>query len=211
MHYRIRGRPLATVAGFAVIVLYCTFTAVSWLLYPHEFSPLTHYLSRLGDLAYSPVGAFFYNAGCILTGIALLPFFVGLYEWYASSRVQRAILVFGQAIGLCAAFALMMIGVFSEDQGAPHMLASSVFFLLNFVVLLFLNLALLVHPGFSRPIAVFGILLDLSTLWMGIYVGGPITEWYTVFGALFYVSLVSVRSMRLVGEDAAHPDERATR
>jgi len=196
MDYRIRGWPLSTVAGFAVILLYCTFTGISWLLYPYEFGPLTHYLSRLGDLDYSPVGAFFYNAGCILTGIALLLFFLGLYQWHAPSPAQRAILVLGQVIGFAAAFALMMIGVFSEDQGPPHMLASSVFFLLNFIVLLLINLALLIHPSFGKPIPILGILLDLSTLWMGFSVGGPITEWYTVFGSLFYVALVSIRSMR---------------
>ena len=131
---RIFKHPISTISGLYVIVLYCAFTFTAWAFYPYDFAPWTNYLSRLGNFNYAPIGAYFYNLGCILTGIALVPFFVGLQIWHTNRRAANGMLVVGQLIGVCAAGALILIGVFSEDQGSPHMTASSTFFILNFVV-----------------------------------------------------------------------------
>jgi hypothetical membrane protein len=189
--------PLTTIGGILVIVFYCVFTFMSWALYPMPYSPSTNYLSRLGDLAYSPFGGYFYNAGCILTGIALIPFFLGLYIWYPDSLVKKALVVVGQVIGLCSAVALMMIGVFSEDKGASHILASAVFFELLFAVLIVISLALLLHRGFVKLIAAYGLGIAFSDLALSFTVGGPLVEWYAVFSALAYVAFLSANTLRL--------------
>ncbi len=192
---------LITISGSIVILFYCTFTFISWGLYPDPFGPVTHYLSRLGNFDYSPFGAYFYNLGCILTGIALIPFFLGLYIWHSERTIGRVIMVCGQIVGLASAIALIMIGVFSEDQGAPHMTASSIFFELNFVVLIIVNLALLFHPAFNKIIALYGVSIDILTLIFAIQFGGPLVEWFTVFGSLLFVGLISLNSLKL------HSDE----
>jgi hypothetical membrane protein len=184
--------PLSTICGILVIGFYCAFTLVSWALYPDIYGPTTHYLSRLGNFNYSPLGAHFYNWGCILTGVVLVPFFIGLRDWYNESRaVAKYVLAIGQLIGLASAVALIMIGVFSEDQGAPHMQASSLFFLLNFFTLILICFPLLIHSRFSKPSALYGLTVTFLSLVFAIYFGGPLVEWFTVFSALIFVGLVS--------------------
>ncbi|MHA2303132.1 MAG: DUF998 domain-containing protein [Candidatus Thorarchaeota archaeon] len=189
--------PLLTIGGVLVIILYITFTFISWGFYPESFGPATHYLSRLGNFNYSPFGAYFYNLGCILTGIAIFPFYIGFYQWYTDRLYQKVPLILGQVVGLCSAVALIMIGVFSEDQGSPHMVASSTFFLLNFIVLILVNLALLLNSEFWKLIAVYGLAIDFLTLGLQLAIGGPLVEWFTVFGSLLFVGLVSLNTQVL--------------
>ncbi|MFX0108990.1 MAG: hypothetical protein ACFE7R_11950 [Candidatus Hodarchaeota archaeon] len=200
MHIRGKHFPLITISGLLVIMFYCSFTLASWALYPHPFTPWSNYLSRLGNFDYSPLGAWFYNIGCILTGIALFPFFIGLIDWHLRKWNSIAILGIGQILGILSACALILIGVYSEDQGAPHMTASSTFFLINFAVLIFVSIGLLFHPKFIKAIAAYGLLIDFSSLSLQITVGGPLVEWFTVFGALVFVGLVSYNSMKLGNE-----------
>ncbi|MFW9959533.1 MAG: DUF998 domain-containing protein [Candidatus Thorarchaeota archaeon] len=197
MKVRVLKYPISSVSGLLIIVLYCAFTFTAWALYPYTFAPWTHYLSRLGNFDYAPLGAYFYNLGCILTGIALVPFFIGLRSWYTDNRAVNGILVVGQIIGVCAAIALILIGVFSEDQGSPHMTASSTFFILNFIVLILISIALIFHNRFIKVIGLYGIIMTLLSLPLEVYIGGPIIEWYTVFGSLFYVGLLSYNTRLL--------------
>jgi hypothetical membrane protein len=90
-----------------------------------------------------------------------------------------------------------MIGVFSEDQGSPHMVASSMFFLLNFIVLIFVNIALLLNSDFWKLIAVYGLAIDFLTLGFQLAIGGPLVEWFTVFGSLLFVGLLSLNTQIL--------------
>ncbi len=191
-----RNIPLTTLFGIITIVIYCLFTAVSWAFYPDSFAPWTNYLSRLGNFDYNPFGAFFYNWGCILTGIVLIPFFISLIEWKSEKIIQTYILMLGMAIGFASAIALVMIGIFSEDLGSPHMTASSTFFIINFVTLIVLSIGLILNNEFPKLVGVLGIGVSLSSLLMELAVGGPITEWYTVFASLTYVGLVAVATYR---------------
>ena len=188
---------IAPVFGILVIVIYCIFTMISWAFYPFSFAPWTHYLSRLGNFDYSPFGAFFYNWGCILTGVALIPFFIGLHVWSSEGLLKRVLLIIGQGLGVSSAIALILIGVFSEDLGAPHMASSSIFFIINFVTLILISIALSTRTEFPKIIGVYGIFVSLSSLFLEIYLGGPIVEWYTVFASLLFIGLVSVITKRV--------------
>jgi hypothetical membrane protein len=120
-----------------------------------------------------------------------------MYEWYSDRLYQKVPLIAGQAIGILSAIALVLIGVFSENQGSPHMTASSTFFLLNFFAFIVVNVALLFHPRFIKPIALYAFAIDILSLSFELTIGGPITEWFTVFGALFYVALISYNTIQL--------------
>jgi len=200
MNLNIRRWPQTTIIGLFVIVFYCTFTAVSWALYTAPYGPVTHYLSRLGNFDYNPIGAYFYNIGCILTGLALIPFFLSLRPWFTNRKAQVFLLMSGQLFGVLSACALVMIGVFSEDQGTPHMTASSTFFLLNFIVLILINVALLWNTQFIKPIALYGLSINILSLAFELSIGGPIVEWFTVFGSLIFVALISMNSLRISDE-----------
>jgi hypothetical membrane protein len=189
---RFRNWSLTTISGLLVILIYCLFTLISWTFYPDPYSPQANYLSRLGNFDRNPSGAIFYNVGCILTGIVLVPFFISLYWLRSDYRIASAVLRIGLFFGVLSAIALVMIGIYSEDQGAPHMMASSTFFLLNFVVFLVVNVALLFHSGVHRAIPLYGLAIDVSSLVFAFTANGPLLEWYVVFGALVFVGLLSI-------------------
>jgi len=177
-------------AGVVVIILYCMFTFISWALYPTPYSPVDNWLSDLGNSTYNPSGAILYNVGCILTGIALFPFFGGLYKWYTDERGRKVMLMTTQAIGLFAAFSLIMIGVYSEDYGELHSLWSSVFFMLNLLVLILIGISLFTHPSYIKPIAYYGFIVAAINLLFVLVYRIPLFEWFTVFTALGYVGLL---------------------
>ena len=188
---------ISTVAGIVVIALYCVFTFLSWALYPTTCSPIKNWLSDLGNSTGNPDGAILYNLGCILTGIALFPFFVGLYKWYTTERWRKTTLIAGQIVGFAAAFALMMIGVFSEDEGSLHVLWSNIFFLLNLVVLLLTSVSFATHPRSIKAIPAYGFLVAIINLAFIFVSGTPLLEWFTVFTALGYVGLLGYNMTRL--------------
>jgi hypothetical membrane protein len=184
------------IAGILVILFYCAFTLTSIVLFPRPVSPLNDWLSDLGNSSYNPHGAIFYNVGCVLTGLALFPFFAGFYYWYTDEKWRKSLIMITQAVGFIAAFALMMIGVFSEDAGAIHHLWSLVFFVLNLVVLILANVSLMTHRKFIRPIGYYGLIVAVINL---LFVGlayTSILEWFTVFTALGYVAFLSYNAFR---------------
>ena len=191
MTRRVSKLALLPVAGILVILFYCAFTLTSIAFFPRLVSPLNDWLSDLGNSTYNPRGAIFYNAGCILTGLALFPFFAGFYYWYTDERWRKSLIVVTQAVGFIAAFSLMMIGVFSEDAGAIHHLWSLVFFVFNLFVLILANVSLITHRKFIRPVGYYGLVVAVINL---LFVGLTYTsllEWFTVFAALGYVALLS--------------------
>lgn len=189
--------PILSVAGIFVILFYCAFTFTSIALFPGPFSPVNNWLSDLGNSSFSPNGAVFFNVGCVLTGLALFPFYGGLYKWYTNERRRKAMIVVTQAFGFISAFALIMIGVFSEDYAAQHGFWSAVFFVFNLVVLVLANISLITHPNFRRPIAYYGLIVALINLLFVGFSNTPLLEWFTVFTALGYAALLSYNTLRL--------------
>lgn len=187
---------MSCIAGIAVIILYCVFTFTSWALYPTPYSPVNNWLSDLGNSTYNPSGAILYNLGCVLTGAALFPFFGGLSNWYTSEKGRKIALMIGQAMGLFAAFSLVMIGVFSEDYGELHSLWSSIFFGLNLLVLILMGLSLFAHPKYMKPIAYYGFIVAAINLLFVLVYRIPLFEWFTVFTALGYVGLLVYNMLR---------------
>jgi hypothetical membrane protein len=182
-------------AGIAVILIYCVFTFASWALYPTGYSPVTNWLSDLGNSTGNPRGAIFYNLGCILTGIALLPFIIGLYKWYKDKNRFRLGVIAWQVEGCVAAFSLIMIGVFSEDSSWIHRLWSAVFFILVLGVLIGLGSLLFTHPHYVRTIAYYGFIVAAIDV-LFIFFDVPSLEWFTVFSAPGYVGLMAYNMLK---------------
>lgn len=189
--------PLLSLAATLVIGLYCIFTFASIVLFPTAFSPVVNYLSDLGNSSFSPKGAWFYNAGCILTGFALFPFFAGFYRWYTRERWRKLLMVLTQAVGFLSAFALIMIGVFSEDYLAHHMFWSDLFFIFNLIVLILANVSLMTHGKFIRPIGYYGLAVALINVLFVVLSSTPLLEWFTVFTALGYAGLLAYNTVKL--------------
>lgn len=182
--------PISCISGILVIAFYCIFTFTSLALYPPPFSPIDNWLSDLGNSSFNPNGAIFYNLGCILTGISLFPFFIGLYKWYREEIWHKILVIATQIVGCCAAFSLIMIGVFSEDFIEPHIFWSEVFFRLNLLVLIIAAIALFFHSDFIKLIGIYGIIVAIINLLFVYVIGTPLLEWFTVFTALGFVGLI---------------------
>jgi len=194
---RIAERPILSFAAIFVILFYCAFTFTSIVLFPTAFSPVVNYLSDLGNSTFNPKGAWFYNAGCILTGLALFPFYAGFYEWYSAERRRKFLMVATQVVGFVSAFSLIMIGVFSEDSMAQHLFWSEVFFVFNLLVLILANITLMTHSKFIKPIGYYGLAVAVVNLLFVALTSTPLLEWFTVFTALIYAGLLAYNTLRL--------------
>jgi hypothetical membrane protein len=189
--------PLLSVAAALVIGLYCVFTFTSISVFPKAFSPFVNYLSDLGNSSFNPEGAWLYNTGCILTGLALFPFYAGFYLWYSRAKWRRALIVLTQAMGFASAYALIMIGVYSEDYLAQHLFWSDLFFLLNLLVLILANASLMAHRDFIRPIGYCGLAVAVINVLFVLLSNTPVLEWFTVFSALGYAGLLGYNTFKL--------------
>lgn len=190
-------RPMLSLAAIFVIGFYCTFTFASIALFPSAFSPIVNYLSDLGNSSFSPKGAWFYDAGCILTGFALFPFYAGFYKWYTRERWRKFLMVVTQVVGFLSALALIMIGVFSEDSIVQHLFWSELFFVFNLIVLILANICLMTRPKFIRPIGYYGLAVAVVNLLFVVLTTTPLLEWFTVFTALAYAGLLAYNTLKL--------------
>ena len=115
-----RRWPISVVSGIALIVIFWAFTLTSMSLYPQLYNPMTNWMSDLGSSKLNPEGAIIYNMGCIITGIVMFFFFIGLYEWYIGGKRNRNLTIMTQISGFYCAFAMIMLGIFPEDYFEIH-------------------------------------------------------------------------------------------
>ena len=128
----------------------------------------------------------------------MFPFFTGFYKWYTDEKWRKSLMMIAQAVGFMAAFALIMIGVFSEDYGAAHLFWSQVFFILNLMVLILANVSLMTHRKFIRPVAYYGFAVAVVNLLFVTLSDTPILEWFTVFTALGYVAFLAYNTFKML-------------
>jgi hypothetical protein len=191
--------PLSSISGIFVILFYCIFTLISAAMYVGPWDPWP-YLSDFGNtsVGFNPNGASFYNLACILTGIMLFPFYIGLYKWYTKETWRKILVIITQIAGVMSAFSLIMIGVFYENSlpAGAHGLWSYVFFVLNLLVLIFANISLITHRKFIKLIAIYGIVVAIINLAFVIIGTSSVIEWFTVFTALGYAGLLVINMLK---------------
>jgi hypothetical membrane protein len=188
---------MLSLAAPLVIGFYCVFTFASIVLFPTAFSPLVNYLSDLGNSVFNPEGAWLYNTGCVLTGLGLFAFYAGFYSWYPRAKLRKSLIVMTQALGFVSAFALVMIGVFSEDYLAQHLFWSDLFFVLNLIVLVLANASLMTHRNFIRPIGYYGLAVAVINVLFVLLSNTPVLEWFTVFSALGYTGILAYNTLKI--------------
>ena len=104
-----RHYSLSFVTSMFAIVCYLAFALLAFSLYPLPYSPMSNWLSDLGNANLNPSGALFYNIGIVATGVVLLPFFLGLSQWkMGNDRIQNLMLFLTQGLGILGALAMIM-------------------------------------------------------------------------------------------------------
>ncbi len=149
-----RRPPLATVAGLVAIVVAISLALVAYSYYPWAFSPAANWISDLGNTLLSPRGSIYFRLDMVALGGVLSAFFVGLRAWSrGQSLFVRLLVIVGQLSGLVSAAAIVMTGVFSENDYAAHALWATVMFIALATAVLFMGWVHVWHTDLSQRLA----------------------------------------------------------
>ena len=120
---------------------------MAYAYYPWAFSPAANWISDLGNTLLSPRGSIFFRLDMVAVGAVLAAFFVGLRAWARGQHIAIKLLVaVGQISGLVGAVALVMTGIFSENDYAAHALWATVLFIALATAVWFIGWAPVWHP-----------------------------------------------------------------
>ncbi|MFX0209991.1 MAG: DUF998 domain-containing protein [Candidatus Hodarchaeota archaeon] len=203
-HFNPLKWPKTSIIGLAGIITYCMFTLLSFSFFPSTFNPINNNISELGDFYDNPNGAIFYNVGMVLTGLASILFYLGLYKCFMI-RKKSNLDVFALGAGIINALAIMMAGVFSETQEtySQHVFWSILIFASFFPVLILVNTSVFTRPDFTNLVAYYGFgvsLIDLSFLVLlfitGVDANYSLMEWFAVFSYISWIGVLAVSIIR---------------
>ena len=126
---------------------------VAYADYPRAFSPAANWISDLGNTLLNPRGSIFFRADMVSVGLVLAAFFVGLAAWHRGQRlIFKSFLALGQFSGLVAAAALVMTGIYSENDHTAHALWVTVLFIAMASAVWFIGWAPVWHPRLPQKI-----------------------------------------------------------
>jgi hypothetical membrane protein len=207
-----RGLGVLGLASVGIIVAGMLATALAYRGYEGEaYSPLSHFISELGEVAVSRL-AWFFNLCLVVGGMGLGAFLLVL-TGHLSGRYRTALLVVGLAAGVSGT----LVGIFPMDYHVTHRVVSDVFFLTGWLVAVIFSLWLLRAPAPDLPrwlaapgIAVAGVFLafiavystyrpadadarviDRPDIW-----AVPIFEWAALLSLLAWFACVSLVLLR---------------
>lgn len=196
-----RHYSLSFVTAMFVIVCYLAFALLAFSRYPLSYSPLSNWLSDLGNANLNPSGALFYNIGIVATAGAVLLFFLGLSQWkIAKKQRQNLMLVVTQVFGILGALAMLMSGLFPINFLALHSFLSACLYILLGTAFAFSVAALRYHPTCPRWLLILGVLTALVAMLFGIFHTIFVLEWVTVVLFLSYVGVLGAETQRLSSE-----------
>ena len=209
MQLKFHNYSMSSILGLIAFITFTIFILTSVALYPTNYNPLYDWLSNLGNINLNPMGAFFFNWGCIISGIILIPFFIGLYAWKPQKTLQKSLLILGMVIGIFASISLIMVGIYPETHIIHHVQAATAVFSSLFLIIIVVNLALYENPKFIRGVAYFGILAVLVDITFQYVVASnknilavfnpttpvPGLEWACAFLSLLWVALLAVNML----------------
>jgi hypothetical protein len=190
---------IVSIAGIAAAVVYLTFASIAFLKYPSSYSPLTNWLSDLGNPLANPSGAVFYRLGCTLAGAALIVFYVKLSIWNTGARTTRALLAIAQCAGVFSAVSLIVTAVFPLGISTPiHSLWSMMLYMSLGFFLTFSATALMKNPAFKKGFGYYAF----ATAGVNFAFGAILhevfwAEWISVGMFMAYVLMIAYNSVVL--------------
>ena len=194
------GWAVASSAGIAAVVVYLLFALVAFLKYPGAYGPLTNWLSDLGNPLDNPSGAIFYRLGCMLSGAALILFYLKLGIWNTGSKRTRVLLTVAQCTGVFSAVSLIITGIFPLGTSTEiHSLWSMMLYISLGFFLTFSATALMKNPAFRKGFGYYAFLTAAVDFVFGAILHEMFwAEWISVGMFIAYVLMVAYNSMVLV-------------
>lgn len=199
-----RHYSLSFVTSLVAIVCYLTCALLAFSRYPLPYSPVSNWLSDLGDVEVNPGGALFYNIGIVTIGVLLSLFFLGLPQWkMRNNRIQNLMLHLTQGFGILGALAMLMSGLYPINHFALHSFFSSCSNILLGTAFAFSVAALRYHTSCPRWLLILGAVTTLVDLLFGISnIIHPffVLEWVTITLFISYIALLGAQTQRLTSE-----------
>jgi len=191
---------VASSAGIAAVVVYLIFALVAFLKYPGAYGPLTNWLSDLGNPLDNPSGAIFYRLGCVLSGAALILFYLRLGIWNPGSKKTRVILNVAQCMGVFSAVCLIITGILPLGTSTEiHSLWSIMLYISLGFFLTFSATALMKNPAFKKGFGYYAFLTAAVTFIFGAILHEMFwAEWISVGMFIVYVLMIAYNSIALV-------------
>ncbi|MFW9827036.1 MAG: DUF998 domain-containing protein [Candidatus Thorarchaeota archaeon] len=175
----LAGWPLSCLVGVLILIITWVSILISALLAPPPFSPLTNYMSSLGNSTYNPNGAMIYNTSVIISGFLYAIFFIFLFQWYSNNKKKNILLWGTQFFGFILAFIIVLTGFYSEDFKPEHVFWSIIAGIFGFLVNVSLAFYLIKQKESIRPISYF-IFFFMGFYIVFLFILSPqhvLTEW----------------------------------
>lgn len=186
------GRNLLRLAGNLSVLTYLIFSGIAFAFYPKAFTPMTNWLSDLGNPKVNLSGALFYNAGCILTACMLIVFYFGFRKIAKGKKKAKVLLSIAWLAGICASLALITASTFPLGAFTKiHSTASSVLFFALTYFEAFSATVILIQPEFPKWLGIYGLLTATGTFIFGVLINIYPGEWITIAAFIVYVLLIS--------------------
>ena len=190
-----------SVGGSVAIIVFVLCASASAIVYNGQYRPWSNYISDLGNPIKNPSGHLIFDAGCILSGLALALAVYGFSLWKTSDAWQNKQIRIAQYCGYIMAFSIAMVGVFSQDQHMLHVFWAGLFFILLMVFMLLIHFALRSHRQYMKWIQYYIIaLIIIDVIYLLTYVlkiQAPILEWLAVVGGLLWIGLVGYNTFKI--------------
>jgi hypothetical protein len=191
-------RPLInSISGITGLALYLVLSAVAFSFYPSSFDPMNNWLSDLGNNLLNPGGAIFYRLAGILSGTALLVFFLTLAYWTKGQRKGiRVLFLLVRVLGLIASLSFIMTGIFSEDMMPMHSWFSITLYISFGTAIALTGITVSFSKILPRWFVAFCFLVWAVDIVSGIFGQTMWLEWVVVAFLLVYVAALSVFSLK---------------
>ena len=181
-------------AGVICIPIYIIFTYIS-NLFSTNITPLTNWLSDFGNPQINPLGAIFYNIGCIIVAALLIIFYIGLFQWYKNEKIRKKYIISyvgAQISGIISSIFLVLASIFPLGTYTP---LHSRFGMLHMIGLdsfiIFIAIAFMINPDLKKSIGIFGFFLAIfNIITTNAFSSLYIAEW--VYFLLFMVYIVTI-------------------
>ena len=199
MSNKTGGWPIISSAGIAAVAVYLIFALIAFLKYPGPYGPLTNWLSDLGNPLANPSGAIFYRLGCMLSGAALVLFYLKLSIWNTGNRKTRVLLTVAQCMGVFSAVCLIITGIFPLGTATEiHSLWSMMLYISLGFFLTFSATALMRNPAFKKGFGYYAFLTAAVNFIFGAILHEIFwAEWISVGMFIAYVLMIAYNSMAL--------------
>ena len=193
------------VAGFAAAAVYFICTGIAFSHYPLAYSPSANWLSDLGNPLVNPSGALSYNLGCILSGLCLVFFYLGLDIWAGGEDKHRYLLTIAQATGILSSLCLIVSAFFPlGPQTLIHSIAGKGHIFFAGFFLTFSATVLLRKAQPSKWLAYFGFLTAGVNFIYGAFLHAVFAaEWAAIGALILYILLISGSSLKPSARRAA--------